>query len=223
MKRYPLASASSASAPGAAAGAAAVAFAATASARAAIYAVQDSLGAAKRLRKRRKRDAKKFVSSALSRMWQTRTAAQASSASLLAGAAAVVPGAAVGVLGFGPEVPAAVEVGAEVCRCLDGDALFDICFQVLVPTLPVSAPLPTSTTLTAVQFCVALMKGKDAEFLRHAMGDTSRGMQLEAFLQFWLDECSECGRGRFETAAFMKKIIRGEGSVRYEDLWRLIN
>ena len=160
-----------AGAMGAAAGAAAVAFAAAASARAAISAVQDSLGVAKRRRKRRKRDARKFVSSALSRIWRTRAAAQASSASSFAGASTVVPEAAVGVLEFGPAVPTAVEVDAEVCGCLDGDALFDICFQVLVPTLSVS--LPTSATPTAVQICVALLKGKDAEFLRYAMRDTS--------------------------------------------------
>ena len=97
----------------AAAGAAAVAFAAAASARAAISAVQDSLGTARRQRRQRKRDAKKFVS------------------------AAVVSNAAVGMRVFGPvaEVPTAPVVGDEVCGCLDGDALFDICFRVLVPTL----------------------------------------------------------------------------------------
>jgi len=97
----------------AAAGAAAVAFAAAASARAAISAVQDSLGTARRQRRQRKRDAKKFVS------------------------AAVVSNAAVGMRVFGPvaEVPTAPGVGDEVCGCLDGDALFDICFRVLVPTL----------------------------------------------------------------------------------------
>ncbi len=63
----------------AAAGAAAVAFAAAASARAAISAVQDSLGTAKRQRKRKKRDAKKFVSTALKKVWRARTAAQTSS------------------------------------------------------------------------------------------------------------------------------------------------
>jgi hypothetical protein len=172
----------------AAAGAAAVAFAAAASARAAISAVQDSLGTARRLRKKRKRDAKKL--------------------------ACVVADAAV----FGPvaEVPTARVVDDEICGCLDGDALFDICFQVLVPTLSISA-------FSAVHLCVALLKGDDAEFLRYAMRDTSRGIQLEVHLQYWLDECAECSKGRFETAAFMKEIIRGEGSVRYEDLWRMIS
>jgi hypothetical protein len=179
----------------AAAGAAAVAFAAAASARAAISAVQDSLGNARRRRKRRKRDAKKL-------------------ACVVADAAA-----------FGPvaEVPTAHVVDDEICGCLDGDALFDICFQVLVPTLSISAFLPPPTSLPAVHFCVALLKGNDAEFLRYAMRDTSRGIQLQVHLQYWLDECAECSKGRFETAAFMKEIIRGEGSVRYEDLWRMIS
>ena len=85
-----------------------------------------------------------------------------------------------------------------------------------MPTLSISA-------FSAVHLCVALLKGGDAEFLRYAMRDTSRGIQLEVLLlQFWLDECGECSKGRFETAAFMKKIIRGEGSVRHEDLWRMI-
>jgi hypothetical protein len=178
-----------------AAGAAAVAFAAAASARAAISAVQDSLGTARRLRKSRKRDAKKL--------------------------ARVVADAAF----FGPvaEVPTARVVDDEVCGCLDGDALFDICFQVLVPTLSISSFLPPPISLPVVHFCVALLGGKDAEFLRYAMRDTSRGNQLEVYLKYWLDECAECSKGRFETAAFMKEIIRGEGSVRYEDLWRLIS
>jgi hypothetical protein len=171
----------------AATGAAAVAFAAAASARAAISAVQDSLGTARRLRKRRKRDAKKL--------------------------AGVVEDAAAGMRVFGPvaEVPTARVVDDEVCGCLDGDALFDICFHVLVPTLSISAFLPPPTPLPAVHICVALLKGKDAEFLRYAMRDTCRGIQLEVHLQYWLDECAECNKGRFETAAFMKEIIRGEG------------
>jgi hypothetical protein len=83
--------------------------------------------------------------------------------------------------------------------------------------------LPPPTSLPAVHFCVALLEGKDAEFLRYAMRDTGRGIQLEVYLQYWLDECGEGSKGRFETAAFMKGIIRGEGSVRYEDLWKVIN
>jgi hypothetical protein len=121
----------------AAAGAAAVAFAAAASARAAILAVQDSLGTAKRQRKRKKRDAKKFVSTALSKVWRARTAAQTSSSASLPVASTAVSNAAVGMCVFGPlaEVPTAREVDDEVCGGLDGDALFDICFLVLLPTL----------------------------------------------------------------------------------------
>ena len=121
----------------AAAGAAAVAFAAAASARAAISAVQDSLGTAKRQRKRKKRDAKKFVSTALTKVWRARTAAQTSSSASLPVASTAVSNAAVGMCVFGPvaEVPTAREVDDEVCGCLDGDALFDICFRVVLPTL----------------------------------------------------------------------------------------
>ena len=69
-------SAEGAGAAVAAAVAAAAALIVAASARAAISAVQDSLGSARRQRKRGKRNAKKFVGSALSRVWRARTVAQ---------------------------------------------------------------------------------------------------------------------------------------------------
>ncbi len=147
----------------AAAGAAAVAFAAAASARAAILAVQDSLGTAKRQRKRKKRDAKKFVSTALSKVWRARTAAQTSSSASLPVASTAGSNAAVGMCVFGPvaEVPTAREVDDEVCGCLDGDALFDICFRVVMPTLG-SLPWWTDHRQSfSIQGCICRRAGEE--------------------------------------------------------------
>ena len=80
-----------AAAAAAAADAAAAASAAVVSARAAFSAVQDSLGSARRQRKRGRRRAKKFVGSALSRVWRARTGAQTSASALSPVAAKFAP------------------------------------------------------------------------------------------------------------------------------------
>ena len=121
---------------------------------------------------------------------------------------------------FGPEEGSLdVPMDAEVCGCLDGSRLFTVCFGVLMETK--AQVLPTSNGTTAQLTCIALLKGKDKQFLLHAAHQEKRiranghydlfsenngHNSLEFKCQSWLDAADEDG---FDRAEFVKALIRG--------------
>ena len=121
------------------------------------------MGTARRQRRQRKRDAKKFVS------------------------AAVVSNAAVGMRVSGPvaEVPTAPVVGDEVCGCLDGDALFNICFRVLVPTLGSLSWWVDHRQSFTVQGCICRKVGEECHDPKCCWGNSLEFYGAWKLLELW--------------------------------------
>jgi hypothetical protein len=171
-------------------------------------------------REKRKQNAKKLISTVLTKIWRARTVEQAPPE----------PGAEIVVAGPAVEAPTAHVVDGKACGCLDGLLLFDICFGVLLETQRLAratqglAPSPgararatqrlalfgPSVGNKAQLICIALLKGKEKQFLLHAVKDPIRASMhgwnsLEPVCQKWLDEADKY---QYDRAKFVKGCVR---------------
>jgi hypothetical protein len=156
-------------------------------------------------REEREQKAKTRISTVLTAIWRARTVEQATPK----------PGAEVVVAGPVVEAPNAHVMDCKECGCLDGMLLFDICFGVLMETqwlARATRRLACSPSVgnKAQMICIALLKGKEKQFLSHAVKDPIRASMhgwnsLEPACQKWLDEADKY---QYDRAKFVKGCVR---------------